>query len=89
MILTSCAVSPEHLTARRLIALIARASNPSLTLACWVVFHAFVGVCWLLFKIDFLSVGPDLGPNCLQRLSALDISRRLNIHAQLSIGTRV
>ena len=89
MILTSFVVSPEHLTARRLIALMARASNRSLTLCMLGSFSCF---CWCLlafFKIDFFSVGSDLGLNCLQSLSALDISRRLNIHAQLSIGARV
>ena len=59
--------------------------------ACWVIFHAFVIVCWLFSKLNFKkksfrniikvsnsldpdqgrhSVGPDLDPNCLQRLSA-------------------
>ena len=38
-------------------------------------FHAFAGICWLFSKL-FFSVGPDLGPNCLRRLSAEGISRR-------------
>ena len=57
MILTSFVVSPEHLTARRLIALMARASNRSLTHCMPGSFSWF---CWRLlafFKIDFfLSV---------------------------------
>ena len=56
MILTSCAVSPEHLTARRLIALITRASNPSLTFCMLGNFSCFY---WRLlaffFKINFLQ----------------------------------
>ena len=57
--------------------------------ACWVIFHAFVVLFWLYFKINFFKnflrniirvsngldpdqdrqyVGPDLGPNCLQKL---------------------
>ena len=55
-------------------------------LTCWVIFHAFVVLCWLFSKIclrnpvrvsngfdpgqDRCSVGPDLGPNCLERWSA-------------------
>ena len=60
--------------------------------AFWVIFHALVVVCCLFFKINFFkkesngldsdqdrqndSVGPDLGPNCLQMLSAEYKSRR-------------
>ena len=54
--------------------------------ACWVIFHAFVIVCLLFFKINFFeknlsgtlssrvsnSLDPDLDPNCLQRLSTDD-----------------
>ena len=73
-ILSRYANFPEHLTAPRLITLIACASNPSLNsyfFAFCVFFHAFVGVCWLFFKINFFSVDPDLGPNWLYRLSAV------------------
>ena len=41
MILTSCAVSPEHLTARCLIALNAHASTPCLTLCMQGNFSCF------------------------------------------------
>ena len=53
--------------------------------ACWLIFHAFVVVCWLFSRLtfqknisgtlsdrDWRSVGSDLGPNRLQRLSADD-----------------
>ena len=56
VILASCAVSSEHSTARRLIALIARASNPSLTLC---TLGNISCICWRLlpfFKINFFFV---------------------------------
>ena len=52
VILTSCAVSPEHLTARRLIALNAHVSTHYLTL-CMLGNLSCFGVCWLFFKINF------------------------------------
>ena len=68
---------------------------------CWVMFHASVVICFLFFRINFsgtlseCQLGPDLGPNCLQKLSADDKSHGLlllrkdfNIHAQLSSGAR-
>ena len=79
MIMTSCTVSPEHLTACRLIALIACASNPSLNFCMLGNFHAFVGVyrLFFFFKIIFFSAGPDQGQNCLHMLSAEDSKCRL------------
>ena len=75
VILTSCAVSPERLTARRLIALNAHASTPSLTLCMLGNFSCFSWRLLTFFsKLTFL-VGPDLGPNCLHRLSADNIRR--------------
>ena len=51
-----------------------------LSVACWVILHAFVVVCLFFSKLLFsknsysstVSVGPDLAPNCLQRLLADD-----------------
>ena len=90
MVLTSCAVSPEHLAARRLFALNAHASNQSLTLCMLGNVSCFLGVCWHFSKFTFL-VGADLGPNCLHRLSAdnMLVMEELNVRAQLSIGARV
>ena len=59
-----------------------------LTLCMMAIFHAFVVVCWLFTKLSFshnqsvkqfwiqirTHVGPVLGPNCLQMLSAADKS---------------
>ena len=50
VILSSCAVSPEHLTARRLIALIAYASTPSLALR---TLGNFSYLCWRLLAFCF------------------------------------
>ena len=50
VILTSCKVSPEHLTACRLIALIAFASNPSLNFCMLGNFSCF---CWRLQPVFF------------------------------------
>ena len=52
MIMTSCTVSPEHLTARRLIPLIARASNSSLNFCMLGNFSCF---CWRLQAFSKLS----------------------------------
>ena len=75
MILTSFAVSPELLTARRLIALYAHALTPSLTLCIRGNFSFFSWRLLAFFKINFFLVGPDLGPNCLHGLSADNIRR--------------
>ena len=84
----------------------------ALTLACWVILHAFLSPAdffqnQLFQKNSFRntirvlnslnsdwarhSVGPDLGPNCLQRLSGKETSRQrfkslLNMHTQLCSG---
>ena len=76
MILTSCTVSPEHLTAHRLIALIARASNPSLNFCMLGSFSCF---CWRLQPVFFFqnylfSVCSGLGLNCLHMLPTETVS---------------
>ena len=75
MILTSCAVSPEHLTARRLIALNAHASTLSLTLCMLGIVSCFSWHLLAFFIINFFLVGPDLGLNRLHRLLADNIRR--------------
>ena len=62
-------------------------------------FHAFVAVCWLFSNLTFSKnyfrnitrvpniLGPDLGPNCLQRLSADDKSRRSKESVKTPIPT--
>ena len=53
VILTSCAVSPEHLTARRLIALNPHASTPSLTLCMLDIFSCFSWRLLAFFIVNF------------------------------------
>ena len=46
-----------------------------LLIAYWVIFHSFLSSADVFFKINCLKkivVGPDLGTNCLPRLSADD-----------------
>ena len=39
---------------------------------------------WIQIRTNILSVSPDLGPNCLQRLSADDKSHHLQVKIELN-----
>ena len=63
-ILSRVAISPEHLTARRQIALIVCASNPSLHLYSFAFCAIFMFLASAGFFLNYyFSVDPDLGLN--------------------------